>query len=847
MSDMKVVAEPQEVFINPPLAVDSEAPMRLSAQGKFLFLGDEKLYVRGVTYGTFRPDDEGNEFPGAERVEADFAQMAANGINAVRTYTVPPRWLLDLAQEYGLRLMVGLAAERYVGYLTDRKGAPDITDIIRRGVSACAGHPAVLCYAVGNEIPASVVRWLGAVRVSRFLERLCRAVESEDRGSLVTYVNYPSTEYLDLPFLDLVCFNVYLESPERLAAYLARLQNIADDRPLLMGELGLDSLRHGEITQACALDAQVRTAFQAGCAGAFVYAWTDEWFRGGEEVHDWAFGLTTRHRHPKASLTAVRQAFRDVPFRRTSSWPRVSVVVCSHNGSRTIRECLERLQELDYPDFEVIVVDDGSTDGTGAIVREYGVRVIATDNQGLSNARNMGLSAATGEFIAYIDDDAYPDRHWLSYLAEAFRRSAHAAIGGPNYPPPGDGPVAECVAHAPGGPVHVLFSDREAEHIPGCNMAFRTSVLRGVGGFDSQFRVAGDDVDVCWRLHEKGLTIGYCAAAVVWHHRRNSIRAFLKQQKGYGKAEALLAQKWPEKYSRAGYIKWAGRVYSLGDGSGIGWHRRIYQGIWGSAPFQRVYEAGHDEISWLPQTPEWYLLVSGFAVLSLLGILWKPLLAAFPLCVIAALLPLPSLVRAARRVHFAGGRRFGLSLWMKRGLTAFLCAMQPLARLWGRVRNGLLLGRQFRGCGLAWPGNRRFGIWTEHWQAPDARLCAIENQLREERIVVVRGGDFDFWDLEIEGGLLGGTRLLLGVEEHGFGRQMVRVRCWPKVNRVALGLGLLGLALSIWAAWERSWLASGALGVMGFVVLFRIFEECGRTMAAACRALKRANPDDFRK
>ena len=531
--------------------------MRLSAQGKFLFLGAEKLYVRGVTYGTFRPDDEGNEFPGAERVEADFAQMVANGINAVRTYTVPPRWLLDLAQEYRLRLMVGLAAERYVGYLTDRKGAPDITDIIRRGVSACAGHPAVLCYAVGNEIPASVVRWLGAVRISRFLERLCRAVESEHRGSLVTYVNYPSTEYLDLPFLDLVCFNVYLESPERLAAYLARLQNIADDRPLLMGELGLDSLRHGEIVQACALDTQVRTAFQAGCAGAFVYAWTDEWFRGGEEVHDWAFGLTTRQRRAKPSLTAVRQAFRDAPFRRTSSWPRVSVVVCSHNGSRTIRECLERVQELDHPDYEIIVVDDGSTDDTGALARECGVRVIATDNQGLSNARNTGLSAATGEIIAYIDDDAYPDRHWLSYLAGAFRRSAHAAIGGPNYPPPRDGPVAECVAHAPGGPVHVLFSDQEAEHIPGCNMAFRTSALRGIGGFDSQFRVAGDDVDVCWRLHEKGLTIGYCAAAVVWHHRRNSIRAFWKQQAGYGKAEALLAQKWPEKVQQ-------GRSHPLG-------------------------------------------------------------------------------------------------------------------------------------------------------------------------------------------------------------------------------------------------------------------------------------------
>src|SRR5262249_50727946 len=161
---------------------------------------------------------------------------------------------------------------------------------------ACAGHPAVLCYVIGNEIPASIVRWYGHRRVERYLERLYRAAKAEDPGGLVTYVNYPSTEYLRLPFLDFVAFNIYLEDQGSLAAYLARLHTIAGERPLIMAEIGLDSLRHGDDTQADTLDWQIRTAFAAGCAGAFVFAWTDEWHRGGYDIEDWNFGLTDRAR-----------------------------------------------------------------------------------------------------------------------------------------------------------------------------------------------------------------------------------------------------------------------------------------------------------------------------------------------------------------------------------------------------------------------------------------------------------------------------------------------------------------------------------------------------------------------
>jgi GT2 family glycosyltransferase len=818
---------------NPEInAEQANAIVRPEAKGKFLVVGDKKFYVKGVTYGTFRPSDEAGQFPNADMVRRDFRSMTESGINAIRTYTVPPMWLLDIASEYSLYVMVGLPWEQHIAFLDEPGLAGDIERRVREGVQQCAGNPAVLCYVIGNEIPASIVRWHGARRIEGFLRRLYRAVKSLVPDALVTYVNFPTTEYLRLPFLDFCCFNVYLERREQLEQYLAQLQNLAGDRPLVMAEMGLDSRRNGEIRQAEVLDWQIRNVFEAGCAGIFLFSWTDEWYRGGFEIEDWDFGLTRRNREPKPALTAVRSAFSELPFRAEVAWPRISVVVCSHNGSRTIRDTLRGLADLDYPDYEVIVVDDGSTDATAKIAAEHDVCLIRTENQGLSAARNVGLEAATGSIVAYIDDDAYPDRHWLQYLAWTFLTTPYVGVGGPNIPPANDGPIAECVARAPGGPLHVMISAREAEHIPGCNCAFRRECLQAMGGFDASFRVAGDDVDLCWRLLERGWKLGFQPAAMVWHHRRNSVRAYWKQQKGYGKAEALLERKWPAKYNAAGHLTWNGRIYGRGVPQPLGrW--RIYQGTWGSALFQRLYEPAPGIAAWLPVMPEWYLVMMALSVVMALGALWPPLwYAALPLA-IAALTPMVYVFKAAAH-EFDERMR-----WPYRLLTVGLYLLQPLARLVGRVNHGLTPWRP-RGEG-AWvfPRPRTIQLWSEEWHSSGEWLGGLERALCGQGAVVNRGSDFDRWDLEIRGGLLGRIRTRMAVEEHGAGKQFLRCRSWPVFSFAGLGVVALFAALATGAALDHAGLAAALLAVFGLLPAGWLLEGCGGAQAYLERGLQR--------
>ena len=818
----------------PVAATVSKPVQRPAVRGKFLFIGNEKIYVKGATYGAFKPDESGEEYHDVDKIDRDFAAMAANGINTVRIpHTMPPRALLDIAARHGMYVMVGLSAEQYVGYLIDRKKKEgrDTPDIVRRKVRAVAGHPALLCYAIGNEISAPVVRWLGAKRVERYLRTIYHAIKAEDPEGLVTYVNYPTTEYLHLPFLDLVCFNVYLESPDVLRAYLLRLQNIVGERPLIMSEVGLDAQRNGEEKQAAVLAWQIRTVFEAGCAGAIIFSWTDEWFRAGEFVSDWAFGLTDAQRRPKPALHAVKRGFEVAPFAWDNPPPRCSVVICTYNGARTIRDSLDALSRLKYPDFEVIVVNDGSTDATESIVKEYAVRLISTENLGLSNARNLGWQAATGSIVAYLDDDAYPDPDWLSYMAISFASGTHAGIGGPNIDPAGDGFIADCVANSPGGPVHVLLTDEVAEHIPGCNMAFRRDALEAVGGFDTLFRVAGDDVDICWKMQARGWTLGYSPAAMVWHHSRNSIRTYCKQQRGYGRAEALLEAKWPEKFNSAGHHTFSGRIYGKGFEHMLGVGPRVYHGVWGSAPFQGLYHQSPGTFLSLPMMPEWYMIIGFLAFLAILSMSWPPLLVALPLLVLAVV---PTLVQAVR-----GG--FGASFHIPydarllkaalRMTTVSLHLLQPLARLIGRTQHGLTFWRRRSTARFTFPRSRETALWTEDWAEPAQRVATILAHLRTNRAIALCGDEFARWDLEVRGGMFGAARLLMAVEDHGAGAQYVRTQVWGRWRRPARVVCVTCALLAACALAGGGWLAAAAfLAILLMVGLWTV-KQCGSAMS----------------
>ena len=808
---------------------DSHARSVRSCSGKFLHVGNERFLVRGVAYGTFAPRADGCLYPQPDQVRRDLAAMAACGINTVRTYTVPPPDLLDAAAAHGLYVMAGLAWPQHVAFLDDRRLARDIVRTIAAQARAIAHHPAVLLTAVGNEIPPAVVRWHGPAKVERFIRAAVAAARDAAPGMLFTYVNYPPTEFLDLPFLDVYAFNVYLHDEAAMRAYVARLQHLAGTRPLLLAECGADSQRQGEDGQAQLARMQAHVAVSEGACGAIVFGWTDEWWRGGMDIDDWSFGLVDRARRPKPALTAVSEVYAAAPFpaAERAGWPSVSVVVCAFNAAATIDDCLLALARVDYPHVEVIVVDDGSTDDTAARAQRYGgVTVIRTANGGLSHARNVGLHAARGDIVAYVDADARVDQAWLTYLVQPFLTSDAVAAGGPNVVPDDDPWFAQCVARAPGAPSHVLLDDRVAEHVPGCNMAVRRSALLAIDGFDPIFLRAGDDVDVCWRLQDRGGIVAFSPSALVWHHHRVGLRAYWRQQVGYGEGEAWLRGRHHRRFSRSG-VAWRGRIYSALPFVQSLSQRRLHSGVWGTASFPTVYHTEAHPLRALPHTPEWQLgafvlFTAGLAVLVARGVSPLALLAAVAggaaLLATLAKCALYAVQSDVERLPRIGGLGPAASRLVYRATIAWLHVVQPFARTYGYLRGSVRrprvavrpiapvdapdavparLPRREMVLLLGQAGERRF--WSERWIAKDALLTRLVERLRAVRSG--RGIDVDDgWradrDVSVALGPWAWAHVQALVEDHGTGRCLFRARIQVRLRALTVWLAVLTLALA---------------------------------------------------
>src|SRR5207249_5327910 len=220
-----------------------------------------------------------------------------------------------------------------------------------------------------------------------------------------------------------------------------------------------------------------------------------------------------------------------------------------------------------------------------------------------------------------------------------------------------------------------------------------------------------------------------------------------------------------------------------------------------------------------------------------LSVAWEPFRLAQPLVLCAVAPPIAQAWLSAVRARFADGPARWSARLRRRLLTAALHLMQPLARLRGRLNEGLTPWRR-RGTprpAPLWPITA--SVWSEQWQEQEQRLHAMEAGLRADGASVLRGGRHARWDLEVRGGFFGAARLLMGVEEHPGGKQLIRLRWWPYLPVRGPLLTLLFAGLTFGATRDHAWVAAAVLGVGALLFAWRTLEQCTAAMATTREAV----------
>lgn len=271
--------------------------------------------------------------------------------------------------------------------------------------------------------------------------------------------------------------------------------------------------------------------------------------------------------------------------------PKVSVVINTLNRAQLLNDAITSVMQLDYPHFELIVVNGPSTDHSEDVLARWRGRIkhLHCDIPNLSVSRNVGIEGAAGEIVAFLDDDAVPHPHWLRYLARSFADPATGGVGGFTVDNTGVRWQVRKTACDRFGNAHFpadSFDERVLNwsgtplypSLLGTNSSFRMDALRQIGGFDHTFAYLLDETDVCLRLVDAGWNILYEPAALIFHqfaasHIRSSTRKaktlypsvvsktyFINhhgRSEGYGKvalalqdyrAELLRANAWLEEH-----------------------------------------------------------------------------------------------------------------------------------------------------------------------------------------------------------------------------------------------------------------------------------------------------------
>lgn len=257
---------------------------------------------------------------------------------------------------------------------------------------------------------------------------------------------------------------------------------------------------------------------------------------------------------------------------KSENLPRISIIIPLHTCSERFLRDFSRFRNIEYPDFEILVVaDKPAFDRTAnpkaaeleRLEKPGLVRILHTGKEltGPAEKRDIAIGEATGEICAFIDDDAYPRPDWLRSTVKFFDNPEVGAVGGPGITPPEDSLLAQASgavyasALGSGSTLHrfVPRKAREVDDFPAYNLFVRIDVLKEVGGFSSTF-YGGEDTKLCLEIVKSGKKILYRPEVVVFHHRRSLFFDHMKQIANVGVHRGYFAKMYPDTSRRIFYF-----------------------------------------------------------------------------------------------------------------------------------------------------------------------------------------------------------------------------------------------------------------------------------------------------
>lgn len=231
---------------------------------------------------------------------------------------------------------------------------------------------------------------------------------------------------------------------------------------------------------------------------------------------------------------------------------KIAVIVAARDAQATIRKCLDSLLALDYPDYEVIVADDGSEDATPRILEEYRgrINIITLKGNGPSAARNISCGQTQAEYVAFTDSDCIADRLWLKELFEGFKDSSVAGVGGSQRIPEDETRFGRDVfAFMKKSRFFIDYMGKDKDglvnvrHNPSYNVMYRRDIFVKAGGF-LEGLWPGEDVELDYRLTRQGHILKWNPKAFVFHYKPQTLSAFLKMMYRYGDAQGRLVRRY---------------------------------------------------------------------------------------------------------------------------------------------------------------------------------------------------------------------------------------------------------------------------------------------------------------